>query len=215
MTRKIFIVIGALVASAVAGSVAGQAAGPIDGEAAVVYWMSDGTALGDGGPELDSGAISGTAELWLFDRWGARAGIYQAEFADFDEDVQYGSLDVMAKVFELTRNNYLALGVGWEDIELRSAETSGLRIVAEGRVGFASMVYGYGQAAYLPKLDEFPGFEDVNGTEFDLGVAVEPMPFLTIRAGYRNTTIDYKETLFSQDIESEAKGYHLGLGFHF
>jgi hypothetical protein len=216
MSGKLPAAAFAITVSVLAGTVSSPAAGPVDGEVVAIYWATDGDALGESGPELDGGALSGTAEIWLFERWGARVGLYEAEFADLDEEVSYTSADLLAKILKLSRNNYVAVGVGWEDIELASVvETSGPRFVAEGRVGLGGLVYGYAQVAYLADLDEFDGGEDVDGTEFDLGIVVEPLPFLTLRAGYRNTTIEFTATASGQQIESEAEGFHAGVGIHF
>ncbi|MDH3283668.1 MAG: hypothetical protein OEQ13_02935 [Acidobacteriota bacterium] len=216
--RKTTLLMTGFIAAIVIGTLPGLAAGPVDGEASLVYWMSDGAVFGDGGPELDEGTVGGRAEVWVFERWGARAGLYRAGFESGSDNIDYGNLDLLARVFSPTENNYVAVGLGWERIDLApGVETSGVRVVAEGRMGLFGIVHGYGQAAYLPEMDDFFGASDVDGMEYDLGVAVEPGPFMTIRAGYRNTTLDFTDTLFvpGAGVESEAKGYHFGVGFHF
>ncbi|UCF68677.1 MAG: outer membrane beta-barrel protein [Acidobacteriota bacterium] len=200
----------------------GYALGPVDGEVGVVWWANeqsmglDGTSVGS-----DADALGGRAEVWLVDRWGVRAGLYRAENDMLgDEKTDYGSLDVMARVLSVTERNYLAVGVGWEQIEFGSGagdETSGLRVIAEGRLGFGGIVYGYGQAAYMPSLDDFPGAKDVDGMEYDLGVSVEPAPFVSLRVGYRTTTVDFQGdgALIAGNYSVETDGFHAGVGLHF
>ncbi len=218
MRNKLILLSTSLMAALAIGSMPAVAAGPVDGEASLVWWMSDGTVYGEGGPELDEGGVGGRAEVWLFKRWGARAGLYRGGFDSSGDEVEYGNLDLLARVFSPTENNFVAVGLGWERIDLApGVETSGVRVVAEGRVGLVGIVHGYGQAAYLPDMDDFAGATDVDGMEYDFGVAIEPGPFMTIRAGYRNTTLDFTDTLVlpGSPVESEAKGYHVGVGFHF
>jgi hypothetical protein len=60
-------------------------------------------------------------------------------------------------------------------------------------------VYAYGHGSYLPSLDDTPAvgggtFEDMDGYEYELGVAWKMAPFISAHAGYRMTSIDFTQT---------------------
>ena len=64
-------------------------------------------------------------------------------------------------------------------------------------------------------------FEDIEGLEYEVGVSWKMFPFVSMRAGYRETTFDFTETNSAKSSDDEldgtieSKGFLLGLGFHF
>ena len=59
--------------------------------------------------------------------------------------------------------------------------------------------------------------EDMDGYEYELGVSWKFMPLLSLRAGYRETSIDFTETDGVTDTNgsAESTGFLAGLGIHF
>jgi len=198
-----------------AGAPATLALGPVDGEVAVLYWTGDAEF---GGESVDVDGPGVRAELWFFKNFGVSAELFKME-ADSEGDLDYTNLDIKWRPISPTENSFFALGAGWQQIDLEGAEASGLRLVAEGRVGLAGIVYGYGRVAYFPSLGDLKvGGEtvatDVDGHEFDLGIAVEPMPFLSLWAGYRINNIDLNIGE-GGSTSLETSGFYAGAGFHF
>ncbi len=209
------------------------ALGPVDGEVGAVYWANNfDTNGGIAALSEDAGAPGYRGELWLFNRYGVRAGIYSSDLDDFGvETSDYTSVDLLWRPFSPSENSFVAIGAGWHEMELVSigfdGKTSGVRLTAEGRVG-AGPVYFYGQGAYLPDLDEAAAvnpldgnFVDLSGMEYEVGVSWKMAPFVAMRAGYRMHTIEFTRT----DIggvpgtqmtgEVETDGFLAGLSIQF
>lgn len=212
------------------------AAGPVDGEFGAVWWASDfAVSEADTSASADSGAPGFRAELWMFKRWGLRAERYTSKLDEFDApDSDYTSIDFRWRAFSPGENNYFAVGVGWQQMDLSTigldGDTSGARVGAEGRVALAGMVYLYGQGSYLPALDDAPAvdpalgqFENLDGYEVETGVSWKMAPFISLRAGYRAQSINYTRTGFEPipegptelDGETESNGFLAGLTFSF
>lgn len=212
------------------------AMGPIDGEVGAVWWASDfDVSSGDSSVSADAGAPGFRAEVWLFQRWGVRAERYSSNVDEFDgPDSDYTSVDFRWRAFSPSENNYFALGVGWQQMDLATigldGNTSGVRLGAEGRISLGGLVYLYGQGSYLPSLDDTPAvdpllgrFENLDGYEFEAGVAWKMAPFVSLRAGYRAQTINFTLTGFEPipdgpteiDGDTESTGFLAGLSFRF
>ncbi|KAA3625006.1 MAG: hypothetical protein DWQ08_09710, partial [Proteobacteria bacterium] len=125
--------------------------GPFDGELAVDWWANDPDANLDDGP-LDAGSLSGFAEVWWNENWGVRGARYETTLEDIGFDSSdHISLDVKRRFFSLTDSSFVALGAGWQNIDLDTGgSSSGLRLTAEGRVGLGGAVSLYGQTSWLP-----------------------------------------------------------------
>ena len=103
-------------------------------------------------------------------------------------------------------------------------DTSGVRLALEGRVALGGLFYLYGQGYYLPSLDDTqaidPGFgplRDMDGHMLEAGLSWKIAPFMSMRGGYRQHSIDFKTTLLDVEIDGEAEssGFLLGLSFRF
>lgn len=204
-------------------------AGPalaVDGEAAVVYWMAETEFEAAAGSDFasakdDSEGAGIRAEFWMH-RWGVSGEYYGPETEEElgSSDLRYTALDVKYKVVPATRNTFLALGVGYEDIDLDAVDTSGFRLVADGRIGFLGMAYAYGKYAYLLDLDdlEIGGVvlgENGDGNELDLGIGYEPLPVLSVWAGYRQTSLSYDIPVAGGSFDADTTGFYLAVGVHF
>lgn len=212
------------------------AMGPVDGEVGALYWANDFEAA-EGGSSLssDAGAPGYRAEIWFFKKYGLRAAHYASELDDFNDlSSDYTSVDFMWRAFSPTENNFLAIGLGWQTMDLETigleGDTSGVRVDVEGRVALGGLFYLYGQGSYLPSLDDAPAvdpllgnFEDLDGHEFEAGVSWKIAPFLSLRAGYREQVINFTRTDFiplpGEDSEvagdATTEGFLLGLSVRF
>jgi hypothetical protein len=146
-----------------------QALGPVDGEVSAVWWNNE-YAVDEGGlgASEDAAAPGFLAELWLFNRYGLRAGVYSSDLDDVGLDSSdYMSVDLLWRAFSPTENSFFALGAGWTEMDLSTigldGDTSGARLTAEGRVGIIALLYLYGQGAYMPALDDAPATDPALG----------------------------------------------------
>ncbi len=203
-------------------AVPAAALGPVDAELGAVYWAND---FDVNNVSTDSGAPGFRGEVWLNNTYGLRAGRYSSDLNDIGGDSSdYTSVDLLWKPIAPTQNNFVAFGLGWQQTDLADLgfadDTTGLRLAAEGRVGLGGLFYGYGHAAYMPSMDGSPAsdgfspaFADIESTQFELGVTWKAAPFISLRAGYRQTNVDF--TQGPTDLEAESSGFLFGTGFHF
>lgn len=187
----------------------------IDGDLNLNWW-SNTTSADALDASFDVGSAGGDAELWWRRRWGMKGSLYKSDVVE-NQSAQapdYLSVDFKRRLFSATRNNFLALGLGWESIDLgNGSDTHGPRFLLEGRLGVTPMVSLYGHTAWLPKLEETNDFEDPDGLEIEAGLAVKPLPHLSFRAGYREFRLDFK-SLEGVNESSKSKGVIFGAGIH-
>jgi hypothetical protein len=187
------------------------AAGPVDGEITAVYWLSD-TKFDLAG--LDSGsekseAIGFRAELWFVKKLGVSAGLFPAELADSDETIDYNNLDVKWRLLSPTENNFLAIGAGWQQIDVDSEDTGGVRVVLDGRVALVGFLYFYGRAAYVPSLSDVGDLRGGSMTELEAGLMIKPAPFIQLFAGYRSNDVGF------DGVDWTTDGAVAGVGVNF
>ncbi len=228
MSHPLRLVVRVLLLSTLVATPA-LAMGPVDGEVGALWWANE---YDTEGASADAGVPGFNAELWWQSKFGVRAQVL-GDVDDTSSSSDYTAVDVMWKAFSPTENNFFAVGLGWQDMDFTapnstlpvfSGDTSGLRVAVEGRVGIVGMVYAYGQAAYLPSMDDATDsttsnqFNDMDGLEYELGVSWKPAPFISVRGGYRENQLDYDrvDVLGVNNSESsESSGFLLGVGFHF
>lgn len=207
------------------------AVGPVDGEIGAIWWQNDFESTGGSTNVSDEASAPGfRAELWFAKKFGVRAATFNADVDNINvESSDYTSVDVLYKLFAPTKNNFIALGAGWQEMDLESIGvadgTSGARISAEGRVGLIGMVHVYGQGSYLPELDDAPAmnsadgmFREIEGMEYEVGLSWKMFPFVAAKAGYRVTDVDFTRTdALSIDYSGNAKtdGYFAGISAQF
>jgi hypothetical protein len=176
-----------------------MAVGPVEGEVGAVWWSSDTETTSTAGDSSTGGGTPGVrGDLWILNRYGVRAGQYRS---DDGGAVDHTSIDVLWRAFAPTANNFLAVGLGWQELQLGGAvaggDTSGVRLSLEGHVGFTDLIQAYGQGAWLPSLADTAGptgaLEQLDGYEYEVGVAWGAAPFLSVRAGWRESTVGYTE----------------------
>jgi hypothetical protein len=212
------------------------AAGPIDGEVGAVWWANDFDYSSEAASTSTSAGAPGfRAELWFFNKFGARAERYSSDVdALTSETADYTSIDALWRPFSPTQNNFLALGLGWQDMDMSTigldGETSGPRAVLEGRVSLGGLFYAYGHGSYMPELDDaqpsdpmFGEYEDLSAYQLELGVSWKAAPFLSVRGGYMTYATDFRQTGIDPllgvgtelDGEVESKGFLVGLSARF
>lgn len=189
------------------------AQGSIDGEAGIHWWGNDFEA-GLGESEIDAGALGGRDGFWLDQNLAMGRQLYQSDLAEDNlDDAAYLNIDFKRRVFSLTDNSFLALGLGWQDVSIDNESSDGARVLLEGRVGLGGVVYLYGQTAWFPELDDFSNRSNVDGKEFEAGLSFDPVPFFSLRAGYRKIKIDYTNNLNDKDESAGSTGFVIGAGF--
>jgi hypothetical protein len=212
------------------------AVGPVDGEVGAAWWANSFSASGNGSQVSSAAGAPGfRAELWFFGRYGLRAERYSSNLNGLDAATSdYTSLDFRWRAFSPTKNNFIAIGAGWQQLDLGTlgldGATSGARLGLEGRVAAAGAVYIYGQGSYLPDLRDTNAvdpalgqFRDMSGYEYEAGISWTILPVLSMRGGYRGQRIDFTRTGYivlpgdEEAIEgaSESNGFLLGLSFCF
>lgn len=155
-------------------------------------------------------------EGWLNDKWSGESSIYHANGLEKGlADASQWTLDIKRRLLSSTENTYLAMGLGWNDVAISESESSsGMRFVAEGRVGIYGPAYLFGQAAYSPWMSNIGNQIDPFGKELDLGLAVDPLPSMSFRAGYRGYWLDSAESSDESSIRRQADGFYIGGGIH-
>ncbi len=163
-----------------------------------------------------SGREHSRAEVWMAERWGLSGSLYRIEP---DEAVGDGSdhvsVDLKRRVFSTTDNKFLAVGLGWENIDFESGDSSaGMRLIVEGRFRLLGSMYLYGHSAWLPSLEDVAGRSELQGSEVQAGLAFKPADVFSLQAGYRHFRLDYIDEDTGAEDFSESGGFVLGGGFH-
>jgi len=195
------------------------ALGPLDVAVTAYFWNADTEVLDQ---TEASGDVGGRAEVW-FKRIGGTAELFRLrpEGSLSDLDFDYGSLDVKWKLLDLTENNFLAVGAGYEKVDLKGStiddNSSGPRVMAEGRVGLTSILWFYGQLAYMPDLSDLHAgavtFTNGSAFEYEFGLQLKPFPFLQLFGGYRMHKDEYDVPLGTGTIKHD--GILVGAGVNF
>jgi len=182
------------------------AAGPIDGEVSAVWWANSYDSDVQGSEASGSAGAAGLrAQLWMLNRYGLVANRFGSS-PDETDGADYTSVDFMWRALSPTENNFVAVGVGWQQMEIAGLDqdTSGARLSVEGRFGLLGALYGYGHGAYLPALDDSDAedpllgrYADMDSYEYELGVAWHAMPFVNVHAGYRVNNTSFTHELVS------------------
>lgn len=203
------------------------AAGPVSGEVTALYWASNST-IADAESEHSYDAAA-RAELWFVKKFGLSASWYRPQpdngAAVGVESMQYANLDFKWRYLSPTQNNFFALGAGWQQVDVNGGyafagdeSTAGPRVVAEGRVCFVKILYGYARGAWLPTLQDWTStaagdLRDGDGFEAEAGLQIKPAAFIQIFLAYRMSHTSFEGA--SGPVTFDHDGPVVGFGFNF
>ncbi|MFT5112253.1 MAG: opacity protein-like surface antigen [Parasphingorhabdus sp.] len=189
------------------------ALGPLDGEVGVFWWSNQTDSNGFDEDFLDNATLSGFAEAWWNQKWGVKGSLHRSDMKSIGlDDTDHFSIDLKRRFFSLTDNSFMALGAGWEEIDLGNGigSSSGPRLTAEGRVGLGGVFSFYGQTSWLPDLGDAGNRSNLEGREIEAGLSFDPAPFMSLRLGYRRFRLDFDNGGANDTAESD--GFILGAG---
>lgn len=166
------------------------------------------------GSSLGSVSQFNIGQGWLNNKWQGQSSLYKTKSLDVGlPDTSQWSVDITRRLLSGKQNTYLAMGLGWNDIEMAAGESSsGMRFIAEGRVGIYGPAYIFGQAALSPWMTNLGQLVDPFGKELEIGLAVDPLPSLSVRAGYRGYWLDSAEPSSETSLRSQTDGFFIGGG---
>lgn len=153
-------------------------------------------------------------QSWMSEEWQGHSSLYKTKSLDVGKiDSSQWSVDVTRRLLSAKKNTYLAMGLGWNDIEMVDGESSfGMRFIAKGRVGIYGPAYLFGQAALSPWMTSVGQLVDPFGKELELGLAVNPLPSMSLRAGYRGYWLDSAESYSDPSLRGQTDGFFIGGG---
>ena len=190
-----------------------RALGPVDGEVILSLWNNQFESdLGDG--EADLGSLTASGEIWIGDNWGLRIARFESDLEETELNNETRTqLELRRRLLSASDNNFFALGVGAESIDLVNGESSeGLWLSAEARLALTPVTYFYGRGAYLPWMEDAGDFSDITGSELELGVSFTPLPFVSVKLGYLTLDLDYESGGSGGSASSD--GLLIGAGLH-
>jgi len=174
-----------------------------------LMWLSDDVNVSVfENSEYDS--FIGKGELWA-DNWGVSASLLQNDQDDvfgLPEDSEYFNFDVKRRFGSHDKSN-IELGLGWQELNIDSQlEASGPRVSLSGRLNLRPSVQLYGFTSYFPELEDDILEGDATGYEFEAGLLYQPIPSVSLKAGYRHFDLDLEDP----EIEKlgSSSGFLLG-----
>ena len=220
MNKKILAVGVCLLAAAGLSTRPASALGPVDIELGAMYWDAD-TEIVEVSESASSPAIFGN--VWMKNALGFGVSHYSAapEGSLDGADSDYTAIDAKWRFMNATRNNFVAVGLGAEQVGFVDDSTISPRLVVEGRVSL-KMVYFFGNAAYLPTLGDMTiegtPVDGKDGMELEAGVGFHPIPLLSINLSYKSNDMDFEVNdplLGTVPFSVDNSGPMLGLVFTF
>jgi hypothetical protein len=176
-----------------------------------LMWVSDSLNV----PSFDQDAsydssFLGSGEIWS-KNWGLSTQFLENENQVFGlpEDSSIFNIDVKRR-FAVRDNSQIEVGLGWQEFNIDSLlETKGARISLGGSMDFGSAFTVYGSTAWYPDIEEdFSKGESGSAVELEAGLLYQPFPSLSLKAGYRQFSLDSKSD--SIDEIGSSSGFLLG-----
>ena len=174
-----------------------------------LMWLSGDTNVSVfGDSKYDS--FLGKGEFWS-DNWGITANLLQNDDNDvfgLPEDSEYFNLDVKRRFGSHDSAN-LELGLGWQELNIDSQlEASGPKLSLTGRLNIFDSIQVYGLTSYFPVLDDELQDNDATAYELEAGFLYQPVPSVSLKAGYRHFSLDLEDS----EIEElgSSSGFLLG-----
>jgi len=137
----------------------------------------------------------GKGEFWS-DNWGVSANLLQNDNNDvfgLPKDSEYFNLDVKRRFGAQDKSNF-ELGLGWQQLNIESQlEASGPKLSLAGRLNIMSSIQLYGLTSYFPELEDQLQNKDATAFEVEAGVSYNPLPSISLKAGYRHFQLDLED----------------------
>lgn len=190
-------------------STASSAQDPFDSKPNLLWW-SDDLNLSAPLEENHYDSFVSEADIWKKD-WGFSGKLLQndGDLFGLPNDSEFTNFDVKRR-FTSSDDSFFALGLGWQDIDIKSQlEASGPKLSLEGRYNL-SAVELYGQTAWFPELENTFQEDALTGYEFEAGVMLRPLPSLSLKAGYRHFELKYDSDTSIDDALGSSSGFLLG-----
>lgn len=175
-----------------------------------LMWLSNSTQISVFDTNTAYDSFVGKGEFGI-DNWSISANLLQNQDNDvfgLPENSEFFNLDVKRRFGKKNKSN-LELGLGWQKLNIESQlEASGPKLSLTGQLNILSSIQLFGSTAYYPSLEDNLQSNDATAFEFEAGVLYQPLPSLSLKAGYRIFSLD----LENSDIEElgSSSGFLLG-----
>lgn len=152
----------------------------------------------------------GKGEFWA-SNWGVSASLLQNDSDDvfgLPNDSEYFNFDLKRRFGQHDKSN-IELGLGWQELNIDSQlQASGPRFSLAGRLNLLPSMQLYGLTSYFPELEDDFQQNDGIAYEFEAGVLYQPIPSVSLKAGYRQFSLDLEDP----EIEElgSSSGFLLG-----
>ncbi len=152
----------------------------------------------------------GKGEIWS-KQWGFSASLLQNENSDvfgLPDDSKYFNFDVKRRFGSVDKSNF-EFGLGWQELNIDSQlDASGPRLSLSGRLNLHSSVQLYGLTSYFPELEDELQDNDATAYEFEAGLLYQPLPSISLKAGYRHFSLDLEDPQIEE--LGSSSGFLLG-----
>ena len=175
-----------------------------------LMWLSNNTKIAVFDTNTSYDSFIGAGELGI-DNWVVSAKFLQNSNNDvfgMPENSEYFNLDVKRRFGTKDKSN-VELGLGWQKLNIESQlEASGPKLSLSGQLNILSSIQVFGSTSYFPSLEDDLQSNDATAFEFEAGVLYQPIPSLSLKAGYRIFSLDIEDA----EIEElgSSSGFLLG-----
>jgi len=177
-----------------------------------LMWLSTDVNVSSFTDSRYNSFLSG-GEFWS-NKWGVSASLLQNDSNDvfgLPQDSEYLNLDVKRRFGGLDKSN-LQLGLGWQELNIdEQLEASGPKLSLSGRLNIIDNFKVYGATSYFPELDDSLNNNDAKAYEIEAGLLYQPIPSVSLKAGYRVFELDLEDPVI-EDIGSSS-GFLFGTDF--
>lgn len=203
------VLLGTMAIALAFSSAANAEEDPLDPKPNLMWLSEDVNVSIFGDEQYDS--FLGKSEFWT-DKWGISAKLLQNDSDDvfgLPEDSKFFNLDVKRRLFGDQDKSNLELGLGWQELDISSQlDASGPKVSVSGRYSVFDDFQVYGLTSYFPDLVDDVKETDATGYEFEAGLLYQPLPSLSLKAGYRVFSLDLEDPVI-EDLGSSS-GFLLG-----
>ena len=174
-----------------------------------LMWLSSDTNVSVF-DDSEYSSFLGKGEYWS-KNWGITANLMQNNDDDvfgLPKDSEYFNFDVKRRFGKHDASNF-ELGLGWQELSIESQlQASGPKVSLSGRLNIFDSIQLYGQTSYFPELEDSLQNNSATGYEFEAGLLYQPLPSISLKAGYRQFSLD----LDDPEIEElgSSSGFLLG-----